>query len=152
MNRVMRLTSTYRRTGMTVLGMAIPALLLGQVPDTTHAVTLTGSVANVNEYLQASDVFVFPSDYEGFSLSILEAMSVGLPLVSTRVGIAAELEPRGEFALLVPPKDKPAFRDALRRLVGPFEALPHRVGAEPFALHIRPSVRAGRPGCPAGPA
>ena len=80
-------------------------------------VTLTGSVANVHEYLQASDLFVFPSDYEGFSLSILEAMSVGLPMVSTRVGIAAELEPRGEFALLVPPKDKGAFRDALRRLL-----------------------------------
>ena len=50
MNRVMRLTSTYRRTGMTVLGMAIPALLLGQVPDTTHAVTLTGSVTSSYTY------------------------------------------------------------------------------------------------------
>jgi glycosyltransferase involved in cell wall biosynthesis len=80
-------------------------------------VTLTGSVANVHEYLQAGDLFVFPSDYEGFSLSILEAMSVGLPMVSTRVGIAAELEPRGEFGLLVPPKDKAAFREALRRLL-----------------------------------
>ena len=80
-------------------------------------VTLTGSVANVDEYLKASDLFVFSSDYEGFSLSILEAMSVGLPLVSTRVGIAAELEMRGEFGLLVPPKDGPALRDALRALL-----------------------------------
>jgi glycosyltransferase involved in cell wall biosynthesis len=80
-------------------------------------VTFTGSVANVHEYLQASDLFAFPSDYEGFSLSLLEAMSVGLPMVSTRVGIAAELESRGEFGLLVPPKDATAFRDALRRLL-----------------------------------
>jgi UDP-glucose:(heptosyl)LPS alpha-1,3-glucosyltransferase len=80
-------------------------------------VTLTGSVANVHEYLQAGDLFVFPSDYEGFSLSILEAMTAGLPLVCTRVGIAAELEDQGRFGLLVPPKDRAAFRDAMRRLL-----------------------------------
>lgn len=76
-------------------------------------VTLTGAVANVHEYLQASDIFVFPSDYEGFSLSILEAMTAGLPLVSTRVGIAAELEHGAPFGFLVPPKDPAAFRAAL---------------------------------------
>ena len=80
-------------------------------------VTLTGSVDNVHEYLQASDVFVFPSDYEGFSLSILEAMTAGLPMVSTRVGVAAELEHTGRFGLLVPPKDRAAFSDALQRLL-----------------------------------
>ncbi|HEX4241929.1 MAG TPA: glycosyltransferase family 4 protein [Steroidobacteraceae bacterium] len=82
-----------------------------------RTVTLTGSVPNVHEYLKASDLFVFSSDYEGFSLSILEAMSVGLPLVSTRVGIAAELEAHAEFGLLVPPKDERALRDALRTLL-----------------------------------
>ncbi|MDP9009195.1 MAG: glycosyltransferase family 4 protein [Pseudomonadota bacterium] len=85
--------------------------------DMTSGVTLTGSVPNVDEYLQASDLFVFPSDYEGFSLSILEAMMVGLPMVTTRVGIAAELEGHGRFGLLVPPKNKMAFRDALRLLL-----------------------------------
>jgi glycosyltransferase involved in cell wall biosynthesis len=85
--------------------------------DLKSSVTMTGSVVNVNEFLQASDLFVFPSDYEGFSLSILEAMTAGLPMVSTRVGLAAELEARGAFALLVPPQDKDAFRDALRRLL-----------------------------------
>jgi glycosyltransferase involved in cell wall biosynthesis len=85
--------------------------------DLAPCVTLTGSVTNVSEYLQASDVFVFPSDYEGFSLSILEAMSVGLPLVSTRVGIAAELAQKAPFGILVPPQDRTAFRDALRRLL-----------------------------------
>jgi glycosyltransferase involved in cell wall biosynthesis len=91
-------------------------------------VTLTGSVPNVHEYLQASDLFVFPSDYEGFSLSLLEAMTAGLPLVTTRVGIAAELENQGRFGLLVPPKDRTAFRDAIRRLL-PDSALRADMGA-----------------------
>jgi glycosyltransferase involved in cell wall biosynthesis len=80
-------------------------------------VTLTGTVANVHEYLQASDVFVFPSDYEGFSLSILEAMTAALPMVCTRVGIAAELADSCRFGLLVPPRDRESFRDALQRLL-----------------------------------
>ena len=80
-------------------------------------VTLTGTVANVHEYLQASDLFVFPSDYEGFSLSILEAMAAGLPMVCTRVGIAAELADSCRFGLLVPPRDRESFRDALQRLL-----------------------------------
>jgi glycosyltransferase involved in cell wall biosynthesis len=105
-------------------------------------VTLTGGVVNVNEYLQASDVFVFPSDYEGFSLSILEAMTTGLPMVSTRVGIAAELEHQGRFALLVPPKDKAAFQDSLRRLL-PDSTLRRELGANAHAaVHSRYSSSA----------
>jgi glycosyltransferase involved in cell wall biosynthesis len=38
-------------------------------------VTLTGKVVNVHEYLQALDLFVFPSDFEGFSLAVLEALA-----------------------------------------------------------------------------
>lgn len=113
---------------------------------TTHSmaskVTLTGRVPNVNEYLQASDLFVFPSDYEGFSLSILEAMTAGLPLVSTRVGIAAELESTGGFGLLVAPRDRMAFRDALRRLLED-EVLRNQMGANAHrAVHERYSLTA----------
>lgn len=112
----------------------------------THAldsrVTLTGSVTNVHEYLQASDLFVFPSDYEGFGLSILEAMAVGLPMVSTRVGVAAELADRCRFGLLVPPQDRDGFRDALRALV-PDRALQSEMGRDAHAaVQAQYSLRA----------
>jgi glycosyltransferase involved in cell wall biosynthesis len=98
-------------------------------------VTVAGSVPNVHEYLQASDVFVFPSDYEGFSLSILEAMTAALPMVSTRVGIAAELAHTCRFGLLVPPRDRAAFRDAIRRLL-PDAALRAELGANARAAVV----------------
>jgi glycosyltransferase involved in cell wall biosynthesis len=87
--------------------------------DLSARVTLTGAVANVQEFLQASDVFAFPSDYEGFSLSILESMTAALPMVCTRVGVAAELESKhsAPIGLLVAPKDAAAFGEALRRLL-----------------------------------
>ena len=41
-------------------------------------VILTGVVPNVNEYLQAMDIFVFPSIYEGFGMAVIEAQVAGL--------------------------------------------------------------------------
>ena len=49
-------------------------------------VLLIGKVANVSKYLQESDVYVITSKYEGLPLSMLEAISSGLPIISSNVG------------------------------------------------------------------
>lgn len=46
-------------------------------------VIFVGNVSNVHEYLQALDVFVFPSLYEGLGISMLEAESTGLPVLAS---------------------------------------------------------------------
>lgn len=54
----------------------------------TERVVLTGSVSNVYDFLQAMDVFVFPSLYEGLPLTVIEAQAAGLPcLISDKVPI-----------------------------------------------------------------
>lgn len=51
-------------------------------------VIFAGVCSNVNEILQAMDVFVFPSIYEGLPVSIIEAQAAGLPcFISDRVPI-----------------------------------------------------------------
>ena len=47
---------------------------------------MIGKVANVSKYLQESDVYVITSKYEGLPLSMLEAISSGLPIISSNVG------------------------------------------------------------------
>jgi len=77
------------------------------------SVLFTGEVSNVHEYLQASDIFVFPSEHEGFSLSLVEALACGLPSVVTSVGVASELIENYKTGILVNPKDKEGLKGAL---------------------------------------
>ena len=46
-------------------------------------VIFTGNVDNVNEFLMAMDVLVFPSLFDGFPVTLLEAQAAGLPCISS---------------------------------------------------------------------
>jgi glycosyltransferase involved in cell wall biosynthesis len=63
-----------------------------------------------------ADLFVLASRYEGFGMVLVEALSHGLPIVTTRVGAAGTL-PFRDAALIVPPGDVTALRAALRALI-----------------------------------
>jgi glycosyltransferase involved in cell wall biosynthesis len=65
-------------------------------------VVLTGKVDNVEEYLQAADVFVFPSRREGMPNVVAEAFASGTPAVLTPfIGLPAEFGRPGTEYLLV---------------------------------------------------
>ena len=61
-----------------------------------------GQVENVDEYLKASNLFVFPSKKEGMPNAVLEAMATGLPTILTPfIGLSRELGAVGREYLLV---------------------------------------------------
>jgi len=64
-----------------------------------------------------ADVFVLPSFYENFPISILEAMASGTPPVSTPVGGIPEMITPGYNGVLVPQRDAASLADALVRLI-----------------------------------
>jgi alpha-1,3-rhamnosyl/mannosyltransferase len=68
----------------------------------------------IEEYRGAS-VFALPSRYEGFGLTVLEAMACGAPVVCSNVSSLPEVA--GDAALLVPPGDLPALADAIARVL-----------------------------------
>ncbi|MCB0292407.1 MAG: glycosyltransferase family 4 protein [Calditrichaeota bacterium] len=49
-------------------------------------VLFTGKVQHVQAYLQASDIFVFPTEREAFGISLIEAMACGLAVIATAAG------------------------------------------------------------------
>src|SRR2546423_9726047 len=81
-------------------------------------VRFAGNQRDVVPWLQALDIFALPSyANEGVPQALLQAMLVGLPCVTTHVGGIAELATDATTALVVLPKNVPALRAALERLM-----------------------------------
>ena len=95
-----------------------------------EAVKLTGWVgpSGKRALLEHAAVFALPSYDEALPLSLLEAMSAGLPVVATNVGGIAEVVVDGASGLLVAPGDKASLQRAIARLLAD-RALAARIGA-----------------------
>lgn len=70
----------------------------------------------VETYRQAA-VFVMPSYYETFGISVIEAMAFGLPVVATTAGGLPEVVEDGLTGILVPPGDSQSLAEAVIQLL-----------------------------------
>jgi len=113
--RVLRAAQRLRCKGMDDIGL----LLLGNTKNlnSMEGVEYAGRAKpeEMPLYMAASDIFVLPTTNEGMSNSILEAMSVGLPVVSSDLSFNREIlcEDNG---VLVDPLDVEAIAKAIKRL------------------------------------
>lgn len=80
-------------------------------------IVLTGWVdeKKKNYLLANADIFLFPSMYEGFGLPILEAQSVGLPLITSCISSMPEVAGKG--AILVSPHNSKEIAGAMIRII-----------------------------------
>lgn len=83
----------------------------------THTVRLHGARDQVHDMLREAALFVLSSASEGISLTLLEAMASGLPIVATRVGGNAEVVADGRTGILVPARSPDALAEAILRLL-----------------------------------
>jgi ribosomal protein S18 acetylase RimI-like enzyme len=100
----------------------------------TDRVTFTGFREDVGDLLAACDLVILPSFREGLSISLLQAMAAGRPIIATTIGSQKEVASHAEMALLVPPADAPALREAILRLARDPELM-NRLGANARAVY-----------------
>jgi glycosyltransferase involved in cell wall biosynthesis len=81
-------------------------------------VSFLGHRDDVSDLLAASDIFVFPSLWEGLGGALIEAMALGLPIVVSDIPAAREVVEADGNAVLVEPGDPRALADAILRLLG----------------------------------
>jgi glycosyltransferase involved in cell wall biosynthesis len=82
-----------------------------------ESVRFAGGVSNVEEFLQASDAFVFPTEDDAFPSSVVEAMSCGLPIVATPVGAIREMIIDQETGLLIRAGNFEELYESLKLLI-----------------------------------
>lgn len=86
--------------------------------DEDDRVYMPGAVPNdqIHEYYNRADVSILPSLKEAVSISALESMASGTPLIGTEVGGLPEIITDHENGLLVAPKDSEAIAEAINEL------------------------------------
>lgn len=113
--------------------------LLARELGISDAVHLPGAMseAGIRRELESAQVFALSSDTEALGIVLVEAMAMGVPVVTTDVGGTTELVRDGENGLAVPPNDPSAIADAIRRIAAD-AALAGR-----FSMAGRATVEAG---------
>jgi glycosyltransferase involved in cell wall biosynthesis len=83
----------------------------------SNRVNFLGDTGDIPSILSKMDVFVLPSTYEAFPVSLLEAMSSGVAVLATDVDGVPELIDDGITGALVPPCDVEKLATALKELL-----------------------------------
>lgn len=69
--------------------------------ELSEKILLPGNVSDLHERMKNADLFVLSSDYEGMPNALIEAMCLGLPVISTKVSGTTELVLRDKNGILV---------------------------------------------------
>ncbi len=80
-------------------------------------VSFEGYQADVFDFFSKADVFVLPSYSEGSSLSLTEAMHIGLPSIVTKIGGAAEILGNSDSGILIDPHSPLEVKDAILKFL-----------------------------------
>jgi len=80
-------------------------------------ITWLGFTDEIPALLNASDIFVLPSRWEGFGLSAAEAMATEVPVIATKVPGLTELIIDGKTGLIIEPEDVDALILAMEKLI-----------------------------------
>lgn len=83
----------------------------------TNRVIMTGWLAEPMEMYPAIDVLLLPSLWEGLSVTLIEAMAFGKPLIASNIKGNRECVWQGENGFLCTPRDPYSFRHAIATLV-----------------------------------
>lgn len=86
-------------------------------PALQPRVRFLGHRDDVPDLLAAADVFAFPSLFEGTGGAVIEAMAMGLPVVTSDIATMREVVGGEQAALLAAPRTPEAFAEAIRRLL-----------------------------------
>lgn len=111
-----RMLESAPRVSFMLVGSGKDDQLLRESAADLPNVYFSGQVENVADYLEAFDMFLFPSRHEGLGSILLDALAFGLPIVATRVGGIPDIVADGRNGFLCAVDDIQALSEAILRI------------------------------------
>ncbi len=106
----------YPKVGLIITGSGVEEERLKKlVKDLglTKNIVFEGWQDDLASYYKTADLFLLASNYEGYGMTIVEALSAGCPVVMTDVGCAGDVVYDGRNGLVVPVGDEKALTTAV---------------------------------------
>ena len=114
------ITTKHSKIGLVIVGSGPEEKRLKdfvQKNNLTQNVVFEGWSENLGPYYKTADVFLLTSNYEGYAMTVVEALSFCCPVIMTDVGCAGEVVKDRENGLVVPVGDSGALTRALVHVV-----------------------------------
>ena len=112
-----RLHTENDNTELVLIGDGPEAAKMKQQALNTPSIIFKGHQSDPISFMARAHVFVHPTYHEGFSVALVEAGMMSLPIIATAVGGNVEIIESGKTGVLVPAKDTAALYDAMRQLL-----------------------------------
>lgn len=94
-----------------------------------------GARSDIPDILASNHVFLLPSKFEGFSISLIEALASGIKIIASDVGGNSEILGYGKFGCLIPADDLQALVDAMKEEIET-NAVDKRISGK-LAAHLK---------------
>ena len=93
-----------------------------------------GEISSVQKIISSCKIYVLPSYREGMPRSVLEAMAIGRPILTTDTPGCRETVINGKNGLLVPPKNSKSLANAMIQFLNTNEDTIQKMGKESYNL------------------
>lgn len=110
------LKSKYKDIRLNIIGDGPEMKKFRSLANSTSGISFLGHMNEPFQSIINCDVFLLPTYHEGFSVALVEACMLGMPIIATRVGGNVEIIKNEETGLLVHPKSVDELVDAMERL------------------------------------
>jgi UDP-glucose:(heptosyl)LPS alpha-1,3-glucosyltransferase len=105
-------------------------------PGVEGDVTFVGETSKIKEIYASADFFILPTRHDPCSLVVLEALAMGLPVITTRQNGAAEIITEGHEGFILESRDVPLLMNKMKQLLDP----QLRMRMSEAALALRPKL------------